>query len=341
MTIDKSGLDEFLSKALFYYDLPGLAVSVGYGSSGTKYSRAFGTKNVETNEQLEINDIFHMASLAKLFTGTSVMLLWERGLLSLDAPVTHYLDWFGMADKIAEEITVRQLLTHTSGMPDVQDYHWDQPQRSENALENYIRSSEVKDAHLLWNPTEKRFAYSNIGYDLLGLIVAKISGLPFEEFIRKEVFQPLGMDESTFLTYERNLSDICAPHRKNRENKIEIVEYYPYNRSHGPSSTLTSNLRDIEKWAGAHLEKRLLRPETYRLVWEEFAEVPNNGEKICLSWFSRKQGGHQLYGHEGADDGFRSSFWICPELDLFIIISANITNAPLKKISKQIFEMIV
>ncbi len=107
---------------------------VGSGKSGLQYVRAFGTKNVETKEELQPEDIFHMASLAKLFTGTGIMLLWERELLELDISIMHYLDWFQMADKAAEEITVRQLLTHTSGMPDVQDYHWDQPQTEVDAL---------------------------------------------------------------------------------------------------------------------------------------------------------------------------------------------------------------
>ena len=65
--------------------------------------------------------------------------------------------------------------------------------------------------------------------------------------------------------------------------------------------------------------------------------MPNNGEKICLSWFAREQNGAVLYGHEGSDDGFRSSLWLCPDLDAYVILCANISDAPLKKISKQIF----
>lgn len=341
IAIDGSKLDEYLGKAFFYYDLPGIAAGAGYGNSGLEYVKALGTKNVKTREKLEPKDIFHMASLAKLFTGTAVMLLWEKELLKLDVPIVQYLSWFQMADKLAGEITVRQLLTHTSGMPDVRDYHWDEPRTEENALENYIRSAEVKDAHLLWSPSDRRFAYSNMGYDLLGLIIAKVSGMNFEDFIRESIFQPCGMSESTFLTFKRDLAGICAPHQKDKENKIEVIGHYPYNRAHGPSSTLTSNIFDIEKWAVAHLNRRLLRLEAYQLVWEEFASIPNNGEKICLSWFSREQKGYKLYGHEGADDGFRSSFWICPELDLFIMLSSNLSNAPLKKISREIFELIV
>ena len=334
-------LDDYLQKAFFYYDLPGIVAGVGYGKTGLQYVKSFGTKNVETKAELWPEDIFHMASLAKLFTGTGIMLLWEKGQLELDVPIVTYLGLFQMADASAEKITVRQLLTHTSGMPDVRDYHWDWPQRSSDALKNYIRSGEVRNAHLLWSPTDKKFSYSNIGYDLLGLIIAEVSGSSFEDYIEANIFQEIGMSESTFLTFNRDLSRICAPHGKNKDNKISVLEHYPYNRIHAPSSTLTANIYDIEKWAMAHLSQKMLRPETYRIVWEEFAEVPNNKEKICLSWFLREQKGYWLYGHEGADDGFRSSFWICPEIDLFIVLCSNISNAPLKKISKRIFELIV
>jgi len=118
------------------------------------------------------------------------------------------------------------------------------------------------------------------------------------------------------------------------------LKHYPYNRIHAPSSTLTSNIYDMAKWAIATLNKELLKPQTHQMMREEFVTVPNNGEQMCISWFAREQNGHKLYGHEGADDGFRSSLWICPEQDLFIMLCANISNAPLKKISKEIFNTI-
>jgi CubicO group peptidase (beta-lactamase class C family) len=340
LKIKSSKLDEAVWKAFFYNDLPGMAIGIGSGSGGLQYVKTCGVKNLETQETLVPADIFHMASLAKLFTGTGIMLLWECGSIDLDAPVRQYLNWFRMKDEAAEKITIKQLLTHTSGMPDVRDYHWDRPKVREDALRDYIGSEELTGASLLWEPDLKRFSYSNMGYDLLGLIIAEVSGVSFEEFIRQNIFRVIGMEDSTFLTFERDMSKICAPHKKNQAKEIEVAEHYPYNREHAPSSTLTSNLGDIEKWAMAHLKQSILKPETYRTLWDEFTVVPNNGEKICLSWFVREQNGCKLYGHEGADDGFRSSFWICPDLDLFIIICANISNAPLKKISKQIFEIV-
>jgi len=333
-------LDDMLFNAHYYYDLPGMAVCVGTGSKGLAYTKALGVKNTETKEPLRTEDIFHMASMAKLFTGTGILQLWEQGELELDAPVTRYLDWFQMRDPASRKLTIRQLLTHTSGMPDVTDYHWDAPQSDSDALERYVRSPELANARLLWPPEEKKFSYSNIGYDILGLVIAKVSGQSFEEYMAEHIFKPLEMTESTFFTPYRDMANICAPHEKNSENRTIPMKHYPYNRIHAPSSTLTSNLYDAAKWGGAHLNQQLLKPDTYTMAWKPFAEVPNNGEEICLSWFSREQNGFTLYGHEGADVGFRSSFWICPEMDLFTLVCCNLSNAPLKKISKQIFDLV-
>jgi CubicO group peptidase (beta-lactamase class C family) len=349
----KEKLDDFLNKALVNYDLPGLALGVrvgetsGSGKDEFVYRSAAGYKDYAGRKPLHPEHIFHMASVTKLFVGTSILQLWERGQLDLDTHLTEYLPWFQMQDGRYKEITIRHLLSHTSGMPDVKDYHWDAPETDEGALERYVRSPEVKDAHLLWAPSEGRFAYSNIAYEILGTVIAAVSRMTFEDYVKKNIFLPLNMKDSNLLSYERGIywesgpdENLCTPHEKDEENHIVRSPHFPYNRAHGPSSTLTSNVYDLEKWAKAHLQHLLLKPATYDAVWKKHALVPNNGEHIGLSWFHREQNGFELYGHEGTDDGFRASFWICPKLELSIAVCSNISGAPVKKISKQVFDLL-
>lgn len=343
----KEKLDEFINKALVNYDLPGLAVGVRSNANGFIYRGAAGYRDWIEQKPLLPEHIFHMASVTKLFVGTSILQLWERNLLELDGLLTDYLPWFTMKDARYREITIRQLLSHTAGLPDVKDYLWDQPETDEGALERYVRSSEVKDAYLLWAPAEGRFSYSNIGYETLGVVIAAVSGMSFEAYVKRNIFEPLDMTASTLLSFERGIYDkngsdenLCTPHEKDEEKKIIRSPHFPYNRAHGPSSTLTSNILDLEKWGQAHLKQFTLKKETYAHAWKEQALVPNNGEHICLSWFKREQNGYVLYGHEGNDDGFRASFWLCPELELSIVVSANISGAPVKKINKQVFDLL-
>lgn len=335
--IDKEQWDQQLIKLAYFEDISGMVAGVGTADQGLLYSKALGKKNMANGEEMQLDDIFHMASVTKLFVGTSVFQLWERGLCDLEEPVITYLPWLRIADPRLAQITVRQLLSHTSGMPDVRDYGWDRPETDDLALRRYLESEEVTQARLLWGPGEGRFAYSNMGYEILGALIAELSGVSFETYVEQEILNPLGMEDTTLLTFRRDLSQICAPHVKNQDKQIVLAPHYPYNRAHGPSSTLTTNLADMKKWAIAHLNFAILKESTYEIAWQEQATVPNNGEKIGLSWFRREQEGYVLYGHEGTDDGFRASFWICPELGYFSHVSANLSGAPVKKITRQLF----
>ncbi len=345
-------LDEFLDKLLANSDLPGIAVSVGIGKesksmyAGLAYCKAVGYKDLEKKEPLKPEHIFHMASVTKLFVGTAIMQLWEKGRIDIDKPVVKYLSYFRMKDERYRKITVRQLMSHTAGMPDVTDYKWDKPEIDTGALERYVRSEEVTERFLLWEPGCGKFAYSNMGYEVLGALIAAASGMTFEKYICENIFLPLKMGQSTLLSFNRGIYDsekgyaenLCIPHIKNEKKEIMRAPHFPYNRAHGPSSTLTSNVFDMEKWALAHLHRDLLKASTYDMVWDPQAVVPNNGEQMCLSWFRREQNGHILYGHEGTDDGFRASFWICPALTLSIVVCSNLSGAPVKKVSKVIFD---
>jgi CubicO group peptidase (beta-lactamase class C family) len=362
-------LYEYLGKALFNYDLPGLAAYAQRGRSESgelSFTAAVGFMDMAEKIPIESGSVFHLASVCKLFVSICVLQLAEQGLLGLDDRVAEHLPWFSMKDRRYKEITVRHILTHTAGLPDIDEYCWDRPEVDEGALRRYVSSGEIAEASLLWAPGERQFSYSNIGYEILGALIAQVSGQSFEDCMEQRIFQPLGMKDSTFLTFNRTgegramdtgtadratiqkalclrtlrEAGVCMPHTKDAEKHIIPERYFPYNRAHGPSSTLTSNPADMRKWGTAHLTKKLLKAETYEEAWRPYAQVPNNGEHIGLGWFIRKQKGYTLYGHEGSDDGFRASFWICPELDIQIFVASNISQAPVKKINKNIFEII-
>jgi hypothetical protein len=88
------------------------------------------------------------------------------------------------------------------------------------------------------------------------------------------------------------------------------------------------------------VRQTILSRDSYETMWTPVCEVPDNGEHISLGWFVRNQRGYTLYGHEGSDDGFRSSFWICPEKGVRITVLSNISRAPVKKINKGIFDIL-
>lgn len=374
--------DPFLWETMEYNDLPGLAIGVSI--AGERWTGAAGVRDITTKDPLKTGDVFHCASVSKLFTSSAIMRLIDDGKLAYEDRLVDILPDLGFEDERAGEIRIWQMLSHTAGIGDVDDYRWEEALTSKEALAEYVYSDEVRRLPLLWEPGKGGFRYSNIAYEILGNIVSVESGLSYEDFVVHELMEPAAMASSTMKTFERigvkegekcplitgairernagtkiggskvKGATVCdgvpmaLPHEKMEDRRIAPVEYYPYTRAHAPSSTLTSNLDDLLSWGEKHIEGfsgkgngSLLSDDAYTHIGYEYATVPNNGEKMGLGWFMREQKGCRLYGHEGTDDGFRASLWICPEHEIAIVVLSNLSGAPVKKINKKLFDRLV
>jgi CubicO group peptidase (beta-lactamase class C family) len=342
-------IDEYLRGAAFNFDVAGLACGVRVGAdsslpcSGFDAEFAHGYADFNAKIPLSTSDAFHFASISKLFVASAVLRLADEGRINLDERLTSYLPDFRVNDARYAEITVRHILSHISGIPDIEDYHWREPETDSDALRRYALSGEVCALKLLWNPGSGHFKYSNIAYDVLGAAFENVTGKSFERLMSELFFEPLGMRNTTYFTplRERGGSRLVRPHYKDAENHIRVQNYFPYNRAHAPSSTLTSTLRDIKAFGDLWIDMAEAKEPAATEALRPQTNVPGGNEKMGLSWFIRKQGDYTLYGHEGADDGFRSSFWICPELRLQYTVLSNQDRAPVKKIGKRVFELLL
>lgn len=358
--------ENFIKNTMDFYDIPGIAVGVYVSPDADciaddmdvvpyMFTGAGGFRNYETKEPVEIDTVFHCTSVSKLFTAMGIMKLVEQGNLRLSDRLCDVVPWLSIADERWKDITIGMMLTHTSGLTDVNEYGWSEHRIDDNALKDYAKSEEVAGRKLLWEPADNKFRYSSKAYNLLGQVIAEVSGVTFEEFMQREIFEPLGMDDTTFLMPEE--TNLAMPHSKGRDRVIRLEGTYPYTRQHAPSSTLKSTTADLLKWASALMkcaplrEECVLHTETVQDMWRPRVEVPDTGEQMGLGWFIRKQklptgtsdaGTHYtLVGHEGSDDGFRTSLWMCPELGMATVLLCNLTDAPLKKLNKQLFDAIV
>lgn len=357
MTNDKKNLNEicesFLDTVTEFYDVPGVAVGVLKGDE--IFTGARGYRNYITKAPLHKDDIFHCASVSKMFTAMGIMKLVDEKKIGLEDRMTDLIPFLKMEDPRSREVRVYQLLSHISGMHDVPvedwEWKWGDKVTDPEALRNYAFSDEVCKGRMLWEPGSGGFSYSSIAYELLGIIIQEVSGKLFDEFIAESCFRPAGMDHTTVLTIERTggsleLENIdrlgmAMPHERDKDRSIIMAKYYPYSRQHAPSSTLTTNVGDLLKWGRFNLDRKAFSESTYDKMWQKYAVVPNNGEKMGLGWFMREQEGYHLVGHEGTDIGFRASFWMCPELDMAIAVLSNVSAAPVKRMSKTLFSKIV
>jgi len=331
-------LDALIQKGLDEYHVPGLAVGIVLDGN-LAYARGFGQVTLSRPGAVTPDTLFHMASVTKPFVATAIMQLVEQGKIAQDDPVTKHLPYFRLDDPRYKSVTIRQLLNHTSGMPDVKDYEWNKPQYDEGALERYVRS--LKDEKLLWDPGA-RFAYSNIGFEILGDVIAKVSGMSFEDYVERQILKQVGMSSSTMLWERADTKRLANGYTKGASSDRSAsalipVAAYPYNRPHNPSSDLFSSVNDMARWAMVNLNrgeldgKRILKSSTYDLMWKPTAEVEfcrggpcrKPGSFVGISWFLEEKDGRLIVSHGGGDDGFISAFILVPSRKFAFVMMTN------------------
>ena len=315
-------IDSHLAKLVKDDAIPGLTAAVVCGGD-TVYAGAHGVRRIDGTDELRPRHIFHFASVSKPFVATAIMQLIEQNRLSLDTPVTRILPYFSLSDMRFRDITILQMLNHTSGMPDVEDYEWNSPQFDEGAAERYVRS--IAGKSLLWAPGSA-WQYSNMAFDTLGDVIAKASGMTFEAYIQNNIFEPLRMHTSSFIYPE--IDDLLrTTGHVGQPAKASTV--YPYNRRHAPSSTLNSSVAEMARWMLCNLNRgelggqRILQAESYDVLWAPTADTSYDGVQIGLSWFIGQHAGRRTVFHGGGDVGFRSDILLLPDDDIGIVLACN------------------
>jgi len=256
------------------------------------------------------------------------MQLVEKGKVDLEKPIIKYLPYFKLKTSLYTTITIRQLLNHTSGMPDVEDYEWDKPVYDDDALEKHVRSLANKE--LIAIPGES-YNYSNMAYEVLGDLIAKVSGEFFEGYIQKHILIPIGMKYSTLMKNEANPKLLTSPHVL-KNNKVVVNNFFPYNRIHAPSSTLISNIVEMSCWVITNLNfgklgsKRILTKSSYDVMWKPRKA---NNNKVKISWFLDEYRGNRIVYHGGHDTGFRSYIMLLPEKSIGVVAASNFDETPI------------
>jgi CubicO group peptidase (beta-lactamase class C family) len=336
-------IDEIVAKGLLEKKMPGCVIAFGRQNK-LAWLKAYGNKRVEWEgdpaEAMTVDTVFDLASLTKpIATGTSVMVLVEQGKVKLDEPVANYLgDFARTGDRLADEqksaVTVRQLLVHTSGLI------------ADNPLADYQQGIEEARRRLLAlklrTPPGENYVYSDVNFLTLGLLIEKASGKNVHEFSDQHIFQPLGMNATTFIP-SIELRKRCAPTQRRKDawmqGEVHDPRAYLLDGIAGHAG-LFSTANDLAKYAAAMLNRgeyqnvRIMKEETWQWMTAR-NPVParrTNGEKYegyrGLSWdlqtgFSTNGGtahSKQAFGHGGFTG---TVIWIDPDQDWFFIFLSN------------------
>jgi CubicO group peptidase (beta-lactamase class C family) len=334
-------IDAYLKSLIDSGGIPGIAVGITNGSE-IVYKKCFGVTSVQTKQKLEPSHIFHIASISKTFAATAIMQLHEKGKLDINKTLISYLPYFKFADNRYKKITIKQMLNHTSGMPDVEDYEWEKGTSDEGAAERYTRS--LVDNKLISEPGAE-FHYSNMAFDITADVIAKVSGMPFERYVKQNILDPLEMYESSFYFPDTKKSLRTSPHIGNPPT-VSVV--YPYNRMHAPSSTLNTSILELAHWAianingGKYKATRILSPATHAMMMSPTFTIDAAEKRaIGLSWFMYPYLGTLSYEHGGSDLGYRSMLTLIPAKKLGIIILCNLSQMPISNVRNTIREILL
>lgn len=316
-----AALDSFTTRLPQILPLPGIAIAIVQGDS--IYCKAAGNSRLSHQTPFTDSTVFFTGNLSELMVATAVFKLAATGVLDLDDPVTAHLPYFRLSGDRYHEITIRHLLTHTSGVPQ-HDALWDLPDTSSTALRSTTQSI-AQQQPLFNNPGSevKRSAYN---YDILADLIEHAGGMSLEKYTRQFVFQQLGMDASFFKPDVRD-GRLAMPHRINDwlSYTMEPVDSYPYNRAHAGSIGFHSSVRDIATWM--HM---LLRQDGEFLseAWcREFMRPQyrtGNTFYIGAGWEMEKYQGLLICKKSHRTGGFSADLTLIPERKTGIFVVSNI-----------------
>ncbi len=299
----------------------GLAIGITKGADYS-YMKTFGYANIETNYVAHIHTPFHIASLSKPFTAVAIMLLVQEDKLKLDDRLVDHLVDFSMSDDLYQDITIKHILTHTSGISrHIAIDDWTNPSIGPDAMKENLEI--IKSQQLDFIPGSQ-YSYSNSAFDILGLVIAEVSGKPFDQFLHDEIFVPIGMKHTSL---KRSAGSDWS-HSHSYGLATQVLDPFPYNERLFPSSGVVSSISDMCLWGQFHIGrgslngKEILSQELYQTIVSPQQETPW-GDQIGLSWYLQTYLDRPIIMHTGSDTGFEAMMYIYPEDEVTVTVLAN------------------
>ena len=333
-------IDKLVLKTMAAFNVPGVAVGI-IKDGKIHHLKGYGQSNIETKAQVNQDTLFKIASNTKAFTSAALALLVDDGKLKWSDKVNRYLPEFKMKDPwVTKEFNIRDLLTHRSGLRiGAGDLMlWPEPTK-------FTRKGVINNLRYLESVGSFRdeYAYDNLLYIVAGEVVAKISGMPWESFVKKRIFKKLNMNQCFAGSVDAlKVENLAAPHAI-VDNSLVMLHK---NRINDKTSLMAAaggikcSAKNLLMWVGMLLNqgrasdgKKLLSQKQIRTLWQPVTSLPiSNSMKVfdettyrsyALGWRISNYHGEHRVSHTGTLSGFMSQIIMLPSLKLGIIILTN------------------
>jgi CubicO group peptidase (beta-lactamase class C family) len=308
-------VDDYIKAEMERRRIPGVALAIARNGKLVK-ARGYGVANVENDVPVTPDTVFELASVTKQFTATAIMLLVEEGKVELDDPVAWHLP---RAPATWKSITVRHLLTHTSGLPGLTGGFkalWPGGPRLRYSTAEMFDAA-IKDE--LGFPAGERFQYSDVGYFLLGMIIENASGQRYRDFLDERFFKPLGMTSTSVLDHTRILKHRAAGYtlRDGQLVNIRRVVEVELPSHYGVFSTV----KDLVTWDAALAAGKVVKPATLAQMWTPVRLNSGASYPYGFGWFVDERRGHRWISHTGITGTELSRF---PDDELTVVVLTNL-----------------
>lgn len=320
----------------FSSDEPGGSILVKKGAQ-IIFLKSYGIANIVTKEKITKNTIFNTGSISKTFVAYGILKLKEQELLSLDDNLAAYFKDF-KSNEIARKVRIRNLLTHTSGLPDIRNvqdnFNFFLTAKDEG---NFNPLKQVKN--LNFQPGES-FEYSNPSFNGLALIIEKVTNGKWQEFIKKEIFIPSGMTNSKITDGSFPQNGVAHGYVLNDSVYVESDYGEVPTFSAAGNGGIWSSVIELSKYEQAIQSNIFLNVELTslsRTIFQPTNWVDSEEPKIGYSWFIKEKPLAKIVYHTGSQGGFNSIYITIPEKDILYI---GLFNRPLKDFWKHIWDVV-
>jgi CubicO group peptidase (beta-lactamase class C family) len=310
--------------------IPGLALLV-VRNGKIVCAKGFGFANVELRVPVKPETVFQSGSVGKQFTATAVMMLVEEGKIGLDDPLITY---FPEAPANWNDVTVRELLSHTAGFgdyPDSFDLHKDQTEDEEIKLIEHIP---------LAFPPGTSWEYSNLGYVTLGALIHRVTGKFYGDFLQERIFQPLGMQSSRIISEADIIPNRSAGYRLVK-GELKNQKWVAPTLNTTADGSLYFSILDLAKWDQALYTEKLLKRASLDLMWTP-ALLKNgqpNKRGYGFGWVIEQRDGHRCIQHDGAWQGFETAIDRYVDDHLTVVALANLAQAEPGDIARHVADI--
>lgn len=336
-------LDRWLEARVAERELPGLSVGIVHDQE-LIWARSYGFADVEKQIPATPKTAYRIASLSKTFTATAIMQLRDAGKLQLDDPVGKHLSWFKPKSSFTDApvITIRHLLTHTSGMPRESSASWYWNDMDFPTRDQMIAAFGRQEMVLA---PETDLKYSNLGLAIAGEVVEKVSGEPYATYIERHILEPLGMKQTRVMPAP-DMPGLAVGYGRRVPGKRRSVRKFTDMKGLSACGNLASTVEDLARWASLQMRegpvsgKQILKGsslrEMHRIQWLRSNWKGGQG----IGFAVRRVGEEVRFGHGGAVGGHKTSFEVAPEEKLAVVVLSNGDDTHPSEIRDMVFTLV-